>query len=295
MRVRVWVICLLGASLLPLGCSRDGTTSAPSSPATTTTASASASALPYRPGPTSTASAVGAARGVRATAAITLPRGSDGTLFVDGGAVWVIGNRALLRIDPVSNRVTRTVRIAAGEPGFAFALGSVWVPEFDAGTVGRYELASGRRIATLKVAVTGIDTKANRVARRVTLSDFVVPFSLTAAQDRLWVLSGETLDALVGVDAANGNETGTLVLPQPGTGAVAVGSRVWVPLSGDPPSATSGTVLGVDTSTVRAVDAVTLPGEATSVVAGFGSLWFTLPAKNEVVRVPLTAFAAPVR
>jgi YVTN family beta-propeller protein len=170
-------------------------------------------------------------------------------------AVWVTGyyEDKLVRIDPRSNQVVASLTVPDGASGIAVANGAIWVASSIAGKVSR------------------IDPATNQVVASVALDcpvacDGSVPLAIAAAPDAIWVRTvGDGL--IVRIDPqTNRVLTTTPVTPSVGRDGqdhlVVLGGSLWV----------SGiSIQRIDPQTNRV--AATVDVNATSVNAGFGSLW----------------------
>jgi hypothetical protein len=83
------------------------------------------------------------------------------------GGIWVVDavGGLVWQIDPVQNRVKRTISVGAGARAVATGFGSVWVANGLTGTVLRIDPSSGRVIKRIKVAarLAGIATTGGAV------------------------------------------------------------------------------------------------------------------------------------
>jgi DNA-binding beta-propeller fold protein YncE len=164
-------------------------------------------------------------------------------------ALWVVGERALHRIDPSSNRLVATIPVGtlvAAPAAVALATGVAWVPAGGSSSLWRVDRAAnrvdgriglGRRLLG-PVGVTArddtvwvsccafqhgprpagmllrVDTRRNRVVERIPIVDG--PLAVTAGADAVWVATAR--GGVLRVDPASNRVVGRVVL--------AAGSRV---------------------------------------------------------------------
>jgi DNA-binding beta-propeller fold protein YncE len=168
-------------------------------------------------------------------------------LAADG--LWVVGERALYRIDPASNRVAATIPVGtllAAPAGVALAGGLAWVPAGASTTLWRVDRASGRvdgrigldrrllgpvGVATQDGTVwvsccalqhgprpagvlLRVDPRRNRVVAQVPIADG--PLALTAGAGAVWVATAR--GGVLRVDPKSNRVVGRV--------ALAAGSRV---------------------------------------------------------------------
>ena len=176
-------------------------------------------------------------------------------LQIDQGAVWVVGDTGVLRIDPRRNVADRFVPLAESTRGAVAEGDGVWVLALD-GRLRRVDTLSGRAVGRARVRTTGkshlfggppgtltvsggdtialLDRPSGRTLWRKTL-DGEVRYSL-ADDDVLWtVVSRAPIepDRLVRLDADSGHRRGQVALPEPGVAGMAkVGRDLWLATPG---------------------------------------------------------------
>ena len=183
-------------------------------------------------------------------------------LAADG--LWVVGERALYRIDPSSNRVVATIPVGtrvAAPAGVALDGGAAWVPAGTSTTLWRVDRAAQRvagrvhldrallgpvgaaaRDGTVGVSccafqhgprpagmLLAVDTRRNRVVARLRVADG--PRAVSAGAGAVWVATAR--GGVLRVDPASNRVVGRV--------ALAAGSRV------EAITATAGAVWAVDT------------------------------------------------
>jgi sugar lactone lactonase YvrE len=119
------------------------------------------------------------------TGRVRLPGYQVAQLVAGNGGVWATmrledGANALVRVDPQTLRVQRTVRAPAGPSSstlthLALGPGAVWWSGSDAGTVWRVDPTRGRIVATI------------RVTRALTTFSDSVPLGIAAGAGAVWV------------------------------------------------------------------------------------------------------------
>jgi streptogramin lyase len=172
-------------------------------------------------------------------------------------AVWITGyyDDAVARIDPRSNRVVATWTVPDGAAGIAPTDGAIWVASSIAGKVSRIDPATNRLVATI-----AIDCPVP--------CEGSVPLAIAAGPNAIWVRTvGDGL--IVRIDPQTNRVVATTaVTPSVGRDGqdhlVVLNGSLWV----------SGISLQrIDPQTNRVASTVDV--NATSVNAGFGSLWLT--------------------
>ncbi|HEY4845542.1 MAG TPA: hypothetical protein VII89_07590 [Candidatus Dormibacteraeota bacterium] len=171
--------------------------------------------------------------------------------------VWITGyyDDALARIDPTSNQVVANLTVPDGASGIAITDGAVWVASSIAGKVSRIDPATNRAVASIAVDCP-------------VACDGSVPLAIAAGTDAIWVRTvGDGLIARIDPQTNRVVAT-TAVIPSVGRDGqdhlVLLDGALWV-------SGISLQRIDPQTNTV----AGTVDVNATSVNAGFGSLWLT--------------------
>jgi YVTN family beta-propeller protein len=137
-------------------------------------------------------------------------------IAVGEGAVWVIDNGGLVRIDPASNRIAARIEILVtpfatlDAGGIAAGEGAVWVTNPVAGTVSRISPASNRVSSRIKVGKT--------------------PLGVAVGEGSVWVANSDA-GTVSRIDPDQGKVVATLRIgPNPTEIAVGAGG-VWVTVS----------------------------------------------------------------
>jgi streptogramin lyase len=171
--------------------------------------------------------------------------------------VWITGyyDDAVVRIDPKTNHVVANLTVPDGASGIAVGAGAVWVASSIGGTVTRIDPATNRVVATVT-----LDCPAR--------CDGSVPLAVAATAEAVWVRT--VGDGLVARIDPQTNRVVTTIAVTPSVGRdgqdhlVVQGGSLWV----------SGISLQRIDPLANHV-AGTVDVNATSVNAGFGSLWIT--------------------
>jgi DNA-binding beta-propeller fold protein YncE len=178
------------------------------------------------------------------------------------GAVWVAtdGGGTVSRVDPTSNRVTRSIRVGRSACTLAVGAGAVWTVRYRANEVVR------------------IDPKPARVQR---LKVGRVPSDVLVAAGSLWVTSWDDR-TLARIDPRKLRITGVVTLPARPLGLLFLDGSLWVGSGKD-----STEVFRVDPTTL---DVVRVPVHATApgwFVAGASDVW-VVTSQDSVVRIDPT-------
>jgi len=191
------------------------------------------------------------------------------------GSVWVplCGERALVRLDAETGKITATIRTGVADPegSIVTGAGSVWLMMDKRGTLGRF------------------DPAANRLATEIRLpaGSYGMAFG-PAGTEALWV-TGTDSDVVSRVDPRTNAVVQTIAVGKSPRFVAAGEGAVWTLNQGD------GTVSRIDptTNTVVATIAVGIPGIGGEIAAGEGSVWATSleyplsridPSTNRVVQ-----------
>ena len=192
--------------------------------------------------------------------------GANG-LAVGAGGVWVTSRIAgtLTRIDPVTRRPGRPIRVGAGAADVVVANGAVWVANSADGTISRVDPATGRAAAAVpsgasgvlalaaddgglwvaraggrfgdQVSIVRLDTEERRVTGKAVAVEGAVPLDLAAGSGSVWATdAGSVLPlgaprpaAVTRIDARNAARTGGPLRVGRRPSAVAVGAGgLWV-------------------------------------------------------------------
>jgi YVTN family beta-propeller protein len=228
---------------------------------------------------------------------VPLPGGPFvGRLAVGAGSLWIrkSGDDRVLRVDPATNRIVARIRV-----GFAYDTDitvqgrDVWVTNGEDGTVSRIDAATNEVVATIHVGgfplgivatpnaiwvanhhsgtVSRIDPRRNTVVKTVPISlpsDFSGPIGVVFADHELWV-SDATDGAVVRVDPLRNSRAGAILQSGPACGGMTADeSAVWIASGCD-----EDTITRIDTRAARVAAVIHLPGVASDVASGFGSIW----------------------
>lgn len=174
-------------------------------------------------------------------------------LIVGLGAAWAAGAFSASSSGPASAATLHTVLHSQYTANVAFADGSGWVLDDNAGTIRRFDPSSGR-----------FTDPARHIGRR--------PVSMAVGNGRLWVADAVAND-VVAFDPATGKVTGEPIAVTDEPVSVAVGDGgVWV-ASINPNGI--GTVSLIDPMTSKVVATVAPADGAVRVAVGPGAVWVT--------------------
>jgi YVTN family beta-propeller protein len=221
-----------------------------------------------------------------------------GRLALGTGSLWIrkSGDDNVLRVDPATGRIVARIHVGfAYDTGIAVRGSDVWVTNGEDGTVSRIDADTNTVVATIRVGsyplgiaatanavwvanhhsgtVSRIDPRSNRVVKTVPISlpsDFSGPLHLAFANHELWV-SDATDQAVVRVDPVRNSRTGAILQSGPACGGIAADNdSIWIASGCD-----QNTVTRIDASAARVAAVIHLPGVASDVTPGFGSIWAT--------------------
>jgi virginiamycin B lyase len=87
---------------------------------------------------------------------LDLPAGSENPAF-GGGFVWVSSStgNALLKIDPRTNKIASTIPVGPGPRFLTVGDGSVWTLNQGDGTISRVDMTTGKVVATVPCGIPG--------------------------------------------------------------------------------------------------------------------------------------------
>jgi virginiamycin B lyase len=233
--------------------------------------------------------------------------GTADWVLVTGDALWVATTKpyAVLRIDPVSNRVVATARVS-GEvcSGLASGFGSIWAPICGQkpGLV-RIDAVKNAITTTLPIAPAGpeggittsedsvwmvtdkngtldrIDPSTNTVRQKISI--FPGSYNPLFSNGIVWITGAES-NMLTAVDAASGKVLESVPVGPKPRFLTAGGGSIWTLNQGD------GTVSRVDERSRKVVATIRagIPGSGGDIDYGAESVWPT------VFGVPLTRIDA---
>lgn len=184
------------------------------------------------------------------------------------GSVWLskINSKALLRIDPASNKVIARIALGAKpELSIGVGLGSVWVA------------------ATAEKLLIQVDPTTNKVVRKIPVNfTKETEGSFGVGEDSLWVLTNEggtKSGTLTRIDAVSGKVIAHVpVKPQSHAAIVAFGS-VWVT------SSAAGSVTRVDPHSNTVVAEIPVHASPRFLAGGEGSIWVLSQKDGTLARI----------
>ena len=233
-----------------------------------------------------------------------------GALWVgQGGGPQTNGTVSISRVDPRSERITRTVRLpdtasgsqwpSVGFPGIAVGAGAVWVINPDQ-TISRIDPKTGGRIATVdarastiaagdagvwfvdsdRPAVTQIDPRTNRVGQTIATGANVL-LGIAVGAGSVWA-TGENEGLVWRIDPG----------PHPVTRSIDVGAGVSFITFGDgmvwAANWVDGKVSRIDPHT-SAVTATVSIGASQAIAAGDGSVWVSVAGAGSNGALPASS------
>ena len=235
-----------------------------------------------------------------------------GALWVgNGGGPQNNGTVSISRVDPLSNRITRTVRLpdtasgskwpSVGFPGIAVGAGAVWAINPDQ-TISRIDPKTGGRIATVdarastiaagdagvwfvdadRPAVTQIDPRTNRVSQTISAGANVL-LGIAVGAGSVWA-TGENEGLVWRIDPG----------PHPVTRSIDTGAGVSFITFGDgmvwAANWVDGKVSRIDPHT-NAVTATVPIGASQAIAAGEGSVWVSVAGAASNGALPASSCA----
>lgn len=208
---------------------------------------------------------------LRVTATMPLPAVGIGVTASRSG-VWVtLTSNRVVRVNPATMRITATVDVGSIAGWLTRGAGSVWASSGERTTITRIDEATGRVLAT------------------VHLPD--QPGPVAFLRGSVWVFTGS--NRLLRISPASNTVSGSVKLPCPGFAGVedspvalaASGTSLWVP--------GHGYVARVDAVTSKVTGVVTVGGEELVPLGGAavrsGAVWVTDILDDTVLRVPFAA------
>jgi YVTN family beta-propeller protein len=183
--------------------------------------------------------------------------GGDGALFVTS-----LPGNSLTRIDPATNRVTKTISLASagsGAIGVVAAGGDVWVGEHDGTPVTSIVKVDPSTMKIVDVIPVGDETEAG-------------PQWVASGAGSIWT-DVASLHAVVRIDPKTDAVLATIPVPG-GCGAemVATDDALWL-ANGGGDGCTSG-IYRVDPSTNAVVQTIPMAEETDTIAMGADGLWF---------------------
>jgi hypothetical protein len=131
-----------------------------------------------------------------------IPEAAGVEVLAGHGAIWVAGFEDLLRVDPATNKVVKTIDLGGFPTALGTGGGAVWATTF-------------RQAATLEQELVKVDPRTNKVVVRIPTGDVVQDLSVSDAG--VWVLIGGDVDRpavkLLHVDPAAGRVVSTVEPP----------------------------------------------------------------------------------
>ena len=252
-------------------------------------------------------------------------------LSLGADALWATDadNSTLYRLDPTTLKVAATITAGLSPKGVHANADGVWVADVHGGAVLRINPATNNVEATITVGPTGpsgpnwlaegqgsiwVDIPNNHTIARVdAITDtvqatiqappgFVPCGGIVIADDgrhfgplqrfSAWVMSCDSGQAVVRLDAKSNTAVATIPLPGHGYNPTLINGFVWMSVDGG--DAESGRLVRIEPTT-NTIDRVVVPstsfgGGGDIAVAG-GKVWVVDAYHNTVIGLPMSAFA----
>jgi YVTN family beta-propeller protein len=241
------------------------------------------------------------------TGQIPLPYMEYGYDTTGASSIWQTDYEGdhVLRIDPVTGKVVKSIQVGSAPTGVAVTAGSVWVADEHSEAVTRVDPATNRVVATITIGQPGpagpqimtagpggvwvdvdnmdevvrIDAATNKVGLRVPLSG---PVASDGKEVWIAVYAGQNagqngLSQVVRIDPVSGKVITTVDLHSQGSCGLAVGlGSVWV---------ADGGLTRIDEATGRIVGHLDTGGDCGNVVVAGGAVWVTADGQPYVLRI----------
>jgi YVTN family beta-propeller protein len=177
-------------------------------------------------------------------------RSSSGSVIATPEAVWVVfGSSVVERVDPLTNRVVKTLYVGAFPSAITAAPSGIWVANGGDNTVSE------------------IDPSTNAVFTPISVSR--QPSAVVAAAGAIWVV-GSGSNAVTEIDPSS-RSTIRIVPVGRGPDAITYGEgALWVANGKD------GTVTRIDPTNGRPVRTIHIGGSPQGIVTGAGRVWVTV-------------------
>ena len=200
-------------------------------------------------------------RTARVARRIALDASAPYNIWIGGGSVWVADDQGarVLRVSPVTNRVTARIPVSDGPADMVFSGQRAWVIDHRDNTLFRIDMRTNA--ATRLAVVGGSDAAAERVA---------------ILGDSIWI-TGRGVP-LLEVDPESGEVRRSIDIAGTGIDLIAAANSLWVPVR-------TAAVDRTGFPTMTAVRRITTAGVVTTVAtaqgrvdvhglaAGLGSVW----------------------
>jgi YVTN family beta-propeller protein len=175
---------------------------------------------------------------------------STGSVTAGAGAVWVVfGNSVVKRIDPITNRVVKTLYAGAFPSAITSAPSGIWVANGGDNTVSH------------------IDPSTNAVLPAISVSRR--PSAIAAGAGAIWV-AGSGANSVAQIDPFSGTTVDIIpVGSMPEAIAYGEGS-LWVA------NAKDGSVMRIDPKKGRVVRTIHVGGSPRGIATGAGRVWVTV-------------------
>jgi virginiamycin B lyase len=200
-----------------------------------------------------------------------IPR-SGFDLAFDFGALWMMTDGRLVKVDPTDNTAT-DIEIPVGENsgsltavdsyrGIAVGEGAVWIPDLAASAIYKIDPQKSEVVLTIPTDIFGGDG------------------SIGVGEGSVWVITFESHNkTLTRYDAVDGSEVAKIELPRASNGVLVAYGSVWI-------TATSAAELyRIDPNTNSVIGVSAIHGSSDDLVAGDGSIWIPFETDGTMQRV----------
>lgn len=220
-------------------------------------------------------------------AKITVAANPGGT-GVTADAVWIAQHRggSVTRIDPATNAAT-TIIVGSPGPGgpheIGFGAGSVWVSAGNSVT----DSGSGGAVVRIDPSTNKVQATIPMPANASACGDFAI------SDQAVWMASCGNQPVLVRIDPSTNQVVATVDLGGYGSYPILIDGVPWLTIQKTDGGPDPSRLVRIDPATNR-IDRVLSLGETFQsevLVLAFGSVWTTDWPDNQVLRLPLAAFA----
>jgi virginiamycin B lyase len=190
--------------------------------------------------------------------------GTADWVLVTDDSVWVASAKpfAVVRIDPVTNKIGASIRIP-GEAcsGLAFGFGSVWTP-----------------ICGKTPALVRIDATKNAISATLAIAPAGPEGGIAASDDSVWLVTDQN-GTLVRIDPYTNSVRQTISIPPGSCNPVFSDGVVWIT------GVEKNVLTAVDASSGKVLESIPVGPKPRFLAAGAGSIWTLNQGDGTVSRV----------
>jgi len=199
------------------------------------------------------------------TPSVTLKVGGTADwVLVTEDAVWVAGTKpyAVLRIDPVTNKIVARIRIS-GEAcsGLAFGFGSVWVP-----------------ICGEKPALVRIDATKNAISASLPIAPAGPEGGIATSEDSVWLVT-DSNGTLVRINPLTNSVQQKISIPPGSYNPIFSKGVVWITV------VDKNVLTAVDAASGKVLESIPIGPKPRFLTSGGGSVWTLNQGDGTVSRV----------